>query len=79
MRTDPDYSLCITSTRPDAQAPCPACFAPSTYVRSFDRFLHNDGSGNKACWVRIVRGEAHAEQRAFDEWHLPAAAEGGPA
>lgn len=38
--------------------PCPACSAASSYVREMDRYVHSDGSENRACWLAITRGEA---------------------
>lgn len=37
--------------------PCPACHARSVYVRSLDRYVHEDGSDNRPCWLAISRGE----------------------
>jgi hypothetical protein len=39
--------------------PCPACKAPSVYVRSLDRYVHEDGSDNRACWLSISRGKTN--------------------
>lgn len=37
--------------------PCPACRAPSVRVRSLDRYVHENGSDNRPCWLAISRGE----------------------
>ena len=39
--------------------PCPGCKAPSVYVRSLDRYVHEDGGDNRACWLTISRGETN--------------------
>lgn len=43
---------------PGKDGPCPACGADSRYVRADDLLYHRDGSANRACWLRIIRGEA---------------------
>lgn len=35
---------------------CPACGKPSKYDRKQDRYLHDDGSNNRPCWVHISSG-----------------------
>ncbi|MEV4212926.1 hypothetical protein [Micromonospora sp. NPDC049662] len=42
------------------QAACPACGLEATYAADPDRYFHNDGSDNRPCWLRLVRGEATA-------------------
>ncbi|MEU0783281.1 hypothetical protein ABZ341_17120 [Streptomyces sp. NPDC006173] len=37
---------------------CPQCRAPSYYARELDRYIHEDGSANHACWLAINRGWA---------------------
>lgn len=36
---------------------CPACGKASIHAPSMDRHLHQDGTDNRNCWLRIVRGE----------------------
>lgn len=38
---------------------CPACSLPSTYVQSLDRYMHDDGSDNRPCWLTVSRGHAN--------------------
>jgi hypothetical protein len=35
---------------------CPVCGKLSSYSRSDDRYLHLDGTDNRACWAHISRG-----------------------
>ena len=44
--------------------PCPACKADSVYVRSLDRYVHEDGSNNRPCWLACSRGETSSGPRA---------------
>lgn len=39
--------------------PCPNCGTRSVYVRSLDRYVHEDGSENRTCWLAISRGETN--------------------
>lgn len=41
------------------RVPCPACKAVSIYVRSLDRYVHEDGTDNRTCWLTISRGETN--------------------
>jgi len=36
---------------------CPACGQAAVYVRALDQYMHEDGSSNRLCWLRISRGE----------------------
>lgn len=35
---------------------CPACGKPATYSSVSDRYVHDDGSENGPCWLRVTRG-----------------------
>lgn len=35
---------------------CPACGRPSKYSLDLDRFVHSDGSSNRACWISMTSG-----------------------
>lgn len=37
--------------------PCPVCSVDSAYSRELDRYVHYDGSNNRACWLAASRGE----------------------
>jgi hypothetical protein len=43
--------------------PCPACQAPTVYARELDRYVHDDGSDNQACWRALSRGTITAPYR----------------
>ncbi|QJS13219.1 hypothetical protein HKX69_30035 [Streptomyces argyrophyllae] len=40
-----------------ATVPCPVCKADVVYVRCLDRYVHEDGSDNRKCWLAVSRGE----------------------
>lgn len=37
---------------------CPSCDKPAVLVVGLDRYVHRDGTDNRACWVRLTRGAA---------------------
>lgn len=43
--------------------PCPVCGVPSYYARVSDRFVHEDGSANRDCWLAILRGDRPGDDR----------------
>lgn len=38
--------------------PCPVCDVSAIYACELDRYVHEDGSANEACWRAMVKGEA---------------------
>lgn len=46
---------------------CPVCKQAATYARELDRYIHADGTDNRACWVTLARGTVAAPKRPADD------------
>lgn len=55
----------------DPRGPCPQCGKTSVLVLSMDRFVHIDGSDNRACWDAGLDGDFALYQPTLDRTTNP--------
>lgn len=61
------HKECLTEMTENFTADrCPTCQQPASYARELDRYVHDDGSDNRRCWLAVARGGATAPIRPVD-------------